>query len=649
MKTIKIYILALATILLCSCNNFFDIVPDDIPALDNAFSNRNMLRKSLFTCYSYLPDPTDPFNYPAYYTNKGEFCYGISEHFQNLPSIRINKGNQNTNSPLLNYWSGGNGGSSMFQALRFCNIFLENAYIPQDITEPERAQWIAEVKFLKAYYHFFLLQLYGPIPVIRENLPMSASPEELRIYREPVDECIDYIVQLCDEAAPDLPLVIANTTEELGRITRPIALAIKAKALVWGASPLFNGNPYYAHWVDKRGVQLISSTPDNRKWEKAATALEEAINIAHDAGHALFEYNKNMNSNTINMNDSLVYQMNVRKGITQRWNMGVIWSSTENFAQGKGGLGDKPPLGNMQRDLCPVLFVQDATLMMGYCPAAFEMAELFYSKHGVPIDEDKDYAYENIYKPRIAGSDHRYFIAANQETAGLNFDREYRFYADLGFDRGYYELSAGTSNQGASFTPYLQLRAGEASNLSNPVGYYVKKLVSFESRTTMGNASTNYVGDDYRFPLLRLADLYLLYSEALNEVKSSPDSEVYYWIDLVREKAGLDGVVASWRNYSSDPGRPADKNNMREIIHQERLIELAFEGQRFWDVRRWHEADRWFNQLPKCWNYNGKTSSDYYTLLNYEEPSKYSEKDYLWPISASDIRINSNLVQTYGW
>lgn len=649
MKTKKIYVLAFATVLLCSCNNFFDIVPDDIPSIDNAFANRAMLQKSLFTCYSYLPDPTDPFYYPAYHTHKGEFSYSISEHFQNLPSPQISKGNQNTSSPLLSYWSGSNGGSSMFQALRFCNIFLENAHVPQDISEFERTQWIAEVKFLKAYYHFFLLQLYGPIPIVKENLPMSASPEEMRVYREPVDDCIDYIVQLCDEAAPDLPLVIANTTEELGRITRPIALAIKAKALTWKASPLFNGNPYYAQWVDKRGIKLISDTPDNGKWENAAIALREAIDVAHAAGHALYEYNKNMNSNTINMNDSLLHLMTIRKGVTERWNTGVIWSSTESFTQGKGGLSSKPPLGNMQRDLCAVLYAQDATLMMGYAPAAFEMAELYYSKNGIPIDEDKDYSYENIYKPRIAGDEHRFFIAKGQETAGLNFDREYRFYASLGFDRGYYELSAGTNNQGLSFAPYLRLRAGEAANLCNFIGYYVKKLVSFESRTSMGNVSNNYVGDNYRFPLLRLADLYLMYSEALNEVKSSPDEEVYYWIDLVRENAGLRGVVESWQNHSNNPDSPKDKNDMREIIQQERLIELSFEGQRFWDVRRWHKADQWFKDTPKCWNYNGKTVNDYYTLLNFEEPSKFSEKDYLWPLSTNDLRINNNLVQTYGW
>ena len=92
----------------------------------------------------------------------------------------------------------------MYRAIRDCNIFLENAHIPRDITELERARWIAEVKFLKAYYHFFLMELYGPIVLVKENLPLSATPEETKVYREPVDECVNYIVQLLDEAAAEL-------------------------------------------------------------------------------------------------------------------------------------------------------------------------------------------------------------------------------------------------------------------------------------------------------------------------------------------------------------------------------------------------------------------------------------------------------------
>src|SRR5690606_21433994 len=150
-----------------------------------------------------------------------------------------------------------NGGSSLYIALRDCNIFLENAHIPRDIDDMERARWIAEVKFLKAYYHFFLMQLYGPIVLVKENLPVSASPEETKVYREPVDESVAYVGEVLDEATVDLPLVVPDPAAEEGRISQLIAKGIKAKVLTWAASPLFNGNPDYTGWVDNRGKQLV--------------------------------------------------------------------------------------------------------------------------------------------------------------------------------------------------------------------------------------------------------------------------------------------------------------------------------------------------------------------------------------------------------
>src|SRR5690606_2837383 len=126
-----------------------------------------------------------------------------------------------------------------------------------DIWEKER--WKAEATFLKAYYHFYLMRMYGAIPLMKENLPIAASPEEAQVYREPVDSVVSYIVQLLDEsfANPNLPETLGGTEQsELGRITKPIVLALKAKVLVTAASPLFNGNPEYANLKDNRGVQL---------------------------------------------------------------------------------------------------------------------------------------------------------------------------------------------------------------------------------------------------------------------------------------------------------------------------------------------------------------------------------------------------------
>src|SRR5690606_8977110 len=135
---------------------------------------------------------------------------------------------------------------------------------------------------------------------------------------EPVDECVDYIVELLDEAVVDLPATLFDPASEQGRISQTIALGIKAKVLAWGASPLFNGNPDYAGWIDNRGKQLISSTYDPAKWERAATATKEAIDLAHSVGLRLYEFNKFAGgAGTFAMNDTLVTMMTVRKAITE--------------------------------------------------------------------------------------------------------------------------------------------------------------------------------------------------------------------------------------------------------------------------------------------------------------------------------------------
>src|SRR5699024_7873157 len=97
----------------------------------------------------------------------------------------IARGNQNKLTPYLDYWDGTGGGMPLFQAIRDCNTFLANIGKVPDIENYERKRWISEVTFLKAYYNWFLLRMYGPIPILDKNLPVSSGPEEVKFYRQP--------------------------------------------------------------------------------------------------------------------------------------------------------------------------------------------------------------------------------------------------------------------------------------------------------------------------------------------------------------------------------------------------------------------------------------------------------------------------------
>ena len=115
-------------------------------------------------------------------------------------------------------------------------------------------------------------------------------------------------------------------------------------------------------------------------------------------------------------------------------------------------------------------------------------------------------------------------------------------------------------------------------------------------------------------------------------------------------KAGLKGVKESWRNYSTNPAKPESKAGMREIIHRERMIELAMEGQTMWDIRRWMEGTKYWNGKVEAWNVSGKSPAEYYNkvVLTYAF-QKFSQRDYLWPISQNQMLINPKLTQNYGW
>jgi len=653
MKSLIRILAAFFLIGVTSCN-YLDVVPNDTPTLDHAFSNRSVTEKFLRTCYSHLPDPTNPGYYPAYFTSRDEFDWRTETRMGNTPAGQISRGLQNSNDPLLNYWSGRQGGKALYTAIRDCNIFLENIHIPRDIEDWERARWTAEVKFLKAYYHFFLMKLYGPIVLVKENLPVSASPEETKVYREPVDECVEYIVELLDEAIVDLPPTLPDPMTEYGRISQTIALSVKAKVLAWAASPLFNGNTDYAGWIDNRGKQLISQTYDPEKWQRAAEAIKVAIDACHSSGLRLYEFNKFAGgAQTFAMNDTLVQMMTIRKAITEDpdRNTGVIWATMELFGAKSGVIPAYPTLSDMLRELFPMLYAEDQPAAVNYYSASWHMGELFYTNNGVPIEEDKDFDYANRYKPRRAtpGDHHESYIATGQVTATMHFNREPRFYADLGIDRGYFELTTTTLDGGATFGPFIKSRPQEVGPAAGHGAYTPKKIIAFESSASQGITGRTYSPHHYPFPLLRLADLYLLYAEALNEVKASPDAEVYQWIDQIRAHAGLDGVVESWQRSSIFPAKPTTKNGMREIIQKERLIELAFEGQRFWDVRRWKIADQYWTLPPMSWGSSIETEEFYTPQVYSTVKRQVTFRDYLYPLREYDLRINTNLVQTYGW
>lgn len=642
-----IFLLIACTAVFSSCKKFMDVIPDNVVTVEHAFKLRTEAEKYLFTLYSYLPRNGDGW-YNAGMMGGDEIWLPEESETHWHPIFRIARGLQNKDAPLFDEWTGtrkGNGTVNdhrkIWRAIRQCNIFLENMRDPSkvpDISDFERERWIGEAEFLKAYYHFYMMRMYGPIPVMRENISVNGDVASSYTHREPFDDCVNYVSDLLDSAYNKLPNTISDEINELGRITQPVVLAVKAKLWLTAASPLFNGNPDYAGFRDTEGKALFNPAFEMSKWEKARDAAQAAIQAAEANGHMLYKYT----SNQFPITDTTKLELSIRNAVTDRWSVEHVWANAQSYFVNEALC--MPPMERSQRGGVSTIRFE----LQGVWAAPIKMAKMFYSKNGVPIDEDNTLNFGNIEELRTATEAERYYIEPGFTTSKLNFDREPRFYASLGFDGGVWYMYDGVSN-GSDYNNYfVKAKNGERAGLGhftnwNETGYFIKKLVHWESVT---NQRTTW--KQYPWPEIRLADLYLMYAEALNEVQGGSTMAIEY-VDKVRERAGLNGVVASWTTYSKNPGKFATQEGLRQIIQRERMIELAFEGQRFWDLRRWKRAFDELNKDITGWTILGKTTDTYYKERLVFNQRFVAPRDYLWPIGNYDTRRNPNLVENPGW
>ncbi|WP_316834192.1 RagB/SusD family nutrient uptake outer membrane protein [Pedobacter nutrimenti] len=617
-----------------SCKKaFLDVVPDNVATIDNAFASKIEAEKYLFTCYSYLPHQGN-FGFNPGLMAGDEFwaAYPVNSFYNQI--WEIGRGNQNTVDPYCNYMEGNLGGTPNFKAIRDCNVFLENISDiskVRDLDPDTRTRWIGEVQFLKAFYHFIMFRAYGPIPVIDKNLPISASIEQMQVKRQSVDSVVNYISNLLDVAATHLPLTITNQVSELGRITSPIALSLKARLLTTAASPLFNGNPDYNSFKNKDGGALFNSTPSLTKWQRAANACKAAIDLCNKASIKLYVFPVQAN----HLSDTTMTQMSIRNATSEPWNSELIWGLTVNdnidvaMQRSAAGRFDPANASNL-----------GGTIQTG---PTLKMAKLFYTQNGVPINEDKTLDFSNITKLRTGTHVERFNLIENYETARLNFDREPRYYADLGFD-GCVWYMANSPSLSDENTWTLQSRQGQYGATAPPPlpGLFAKKLLNWHFEWS----STTF--QSYPWPEMRLADLYLLYAEALNEAQG-PVADVYTYVNIVRARAGLRSVQTSWTNFSNNPSKYTTKEGMRSIIQQERSIELCFEGQRYWDLLRWKTAATELNGNITGWDTKQSDPNLYYREITLFSQQFRIPRDYLWPIKDQDLLVNSNLVQNPNW
>lgn len=611
-------ILAVVSLAVSSCN-YLDIVPDDTPRMEDAFRNEQTTEGFLYSCYSYIPRYNDArTNFSWLMSNETVASYHWGTQWFSF--LKIQQSEYTAVAPVLDIWE------NCYKGIRQCHQFLDNVdkALPISISAEEFEQkkklWKAEANFLLAYYHYVLLQNYGPIVIVDKMIPTDAKGEEFFKPRSTYDACVKYIADKFDVAAKDLQLVI-TARGDFGRVTKVVAQALKGRMYLYAASPLFNGNVEYAEFKNSDGTPLISQSLDKEKWKKAMEENKKAIELAESAGNMLYTYSKSVVTDPFKQ-----AVLNTRWQMVDPWNSELIWGYSANKENDNAqysfqtlaiprGWRPNPPVGGVG--------------------ATLNAVELFYSKNGIPAETDPSYDWNN-----------RYTIATGDETIKLHRNREPRFYAYIGFDRGDYEINNEIRQ--------LKLRPGETNGvtLSNGVprndvdhlygGYAIKKGVHPSTSVTTNALAVTA----YPYPIIRLGELYLNYAEAVANYSGTLDADGSKYINAIRKRAGIPNLEVAYSGVLSG-------TQLVNAVKRERLIEFMFEGHSLYDRKRWKTAVQDYEDDKKGMlglNAQGNTTQAFYTPRNLPaRPFIFEPKQYLTPINVEYIKINSNLVQNPGW
>lgn len=626
-----ILFLSLSTV---SCSKFLDKMPDDQLTMEMIFTDKIRTEDWLASVYSSIPSPLW-----GYFKEQG---YNIMGDDITIPQEWQPYGWKNSYAYTMADWNPNSGWGPNYwvelpKRIRTGLVFLERVrVIPEDgLTQEYVSQMKNEVRFLIAYYYSLLIETYGTVPFIRHTLyDTDVSAEELMIGQTPYDEIVDWIDQELKEVAAKLPAVYSDKND-WGRATSVMALAIRAKTLLFAASPLFNGNEDFKDWKNEKGENLFQTDYDPKKWVRAAEAHKELIEAAHSAGYKLYtEFNQDGSI------DPFMSYYNMSLKTFSSGNKEIIFGRPENsdlngfqshhLPKGIGGNAGM----SVTQELVDAFYMKN-----GIAPI------IGYNEDGSPIINPSSGYVENGFSTSVerrttAWSGGGPSNLANGDSRPITMDgtynmycnREPRFYVSVIFN----EAWLGVANRRIEFLQDGGRDTGHTFDAPQN-GYNVRKRISLDVYPREGK-HTFQPGILYR-----LADAYLSYAEALNEV-DGPSADVYEYINLVRKRAGIPDLAAG-----------LSQGEMREAIRHERRVEFNGEGIRFHDVRRWKLGEKFFNTSLYGMNFLGSKKSDdkndsqaFYKRTFYKN-RYFTKRMYVWPVPQSQMDINPNLRQAPGY
>lgn len=639
MKKIKIFIVLLcAALLAASCENFFEVDLKDQATLDEVFSQSNTTHNYLAQLYSHIPLDEEIIGSHGWVVARSDEAMYSFKQWVNYLTIR--SGNYSSSTGAFNYWS------SFYVGINQCSIFMANVDKDQEDTEQTRTTMKAEARFLRTYYYFCLFRQYGPVFFWGDQL----SDEKIKgaeIDRNTVDENIDFIVSELDKAAADLPLRIEDVGEQadrwMGRATKGAALALKSRVLLMAASPLYNGcDLYKGKMRNKDGKYLFPQTPDPEKWERAAQAARELINLG------IYSLCTSDKTGDAFKDGTASYQ----KVFFEPWNSETIWgwwrrtSSAYSWLGGTGAIitvAMPPRLNGIlygYGGVAPSLKLVDSYAMWesGRYPVLGYEGQNDYSRP--VVDPESGYSPEGFtedYKQPV-DADWAPAFKAHNSTIG----REPRYYACL-VPNGFYFPSKSIQMQ---FTCYSGAECTSSFSSSTDalyVGYVWRKYYPTD---TPLKAGTDYTSLKSVYPAFRLDEVYLNYAEACNEKPDRDEATALEYVNKVRNRVGLKNIEEAY------PEIRGNKELLRWCIQKERMIEFGMDAMRHYDACRWMVAKAEYPTMNWTLNLKSTNYEDSYrrvTDVFGGDPAVFADRDYLFPINSNQLSEMTNLTQNYGF
>ncbi len=458
---------------------------------------------------------------------------------------------------------------------------------------------VGEARMLRAMAYFRLIELWGDVPYFSKII--SGNDEVAQLSRVPITQIKDSIMFDLTYAFEKLPV----KASEIGRASKPAALALRGKVQL-----------YWASWNNFGWPELKGFSPDaSAATASYSAAAEDFKSVINDYGLSLF-----------------------RNGEPGEW----------------GEMGECDVLPNYFYLFMPeangdsemILYLtyggtgtgQSEELMRDFGTRSTEGAQNMVNLHARILDRYQSTVTGDFAPPIVRMDPNKVADARTIENSSVNpetyRDRDYRMKSTLLWD--FETLIKLESLQEKGPIPFIYGRSSNVTEINadaNQSGVIYRKFVR------------NYAGQgrsagDYNFPLIRLADVYLMYAEASNFV-SGPQPDAIELVNKIRHRGNLPALAAS---------KTANKDEFFKAIEQERIVELAGEGHRGFDIRRWRKVEEIWGQP----NGPGLPNLDTWGNLRWGEDFKQAdvrtyERAYIFRIPLSEIERNPNLIQNDPW